>query len=182
MRINHRYDARARLSTVTATDLERRYAFAPINTALGNLVQIAESALPDIPFEGFDPNRLLARFDITADVPPFAKLIVDFSGLFTERVTLSLTGPNVTPVTGGFAVTGSGTIDLLLSDQSQNVHPDPAPVAPVAVSYQIDGIRVYQQIETINANVKFTQVLNREHRFAQPLQFNRNITDYHDNP
>lgn len=181
MRINHRYDARARLSTVTATDLVRRYAFASINTAVGNLVQIADSTLPDIPSEQYDNNRILARFDFTADIPEFAQLIVDFEGLFTPRGTLSLAGASVSSVSGKFAISAPGTIELRLSDQSLNVHPDPAP-GTLPYTYHIHGIRVHQQVETIHADAKFTRTLNRELLFDQPLVFNRNITDYHDNP
>ena len=181
MRINHRYDARARLSTVTATDLERRYAFADITTKLIDVEQVAASVLPDIGFEEFDNNRLIARFNLIAEIPSFAQLIFDVSGLFTERGRITLSGANVTGTYQTFSVTGPGIINVLLTDQSTNVHPDPDP-GTVKVDYQLDGVRVYQQIETINGDVKFTRTLERVLSFPQPMSFTRNVTDFRDNP
>lgn len=181
MRINHRYDARARLSTVTATDLERRYAFADIPTELTDVEQVAASVLPDIALEQFDNDRLIARFNLIAEIPPFAQLVFDVSGLFTNRGTIKLAGANVSGTYQIFSATGPGLINVLLSDQSTNVHPDPDP-GTVQVDYQLDGVRVYQQVETINSDVKFTRTLDRVLLFPQPMSFTRNVTDFRDNP
>jgi len=181
MRINHRYDARARLSKVTATDLERRYAFADIPTELIDVEQLADSILPDIGLEDFDNDRLIARFNLVAEIPSFAQLIFDVSGLFTDRGRISLSGANVSGSFQTFSVTGPGLINVLLTDQSTNVHPDPDP-GTVQVNYQLDGVRVYQQIETVNSDVKFTRTLDRALRFPQPMNFTRNVTDFRDNP
>lgn len=181
MRINHRYDARARLSTVTATDLERRYAFADIPTELIDVEQVAASTLPDIPLEDSDNNRLIARFNLIAEIPPFAQLIFDVSGLFTDRGRITLSGANVSGTFQTFSVSGPGIINVLLSDDSTNVHPNPDP-GTVQVDYQLDGVRVHQQIETVNGDVKFTRTLDRVLRFPQPMNFTRNVTDFRDNP
>ena len=181
MRINHRFDARARLSTVTATDLERRYAFADIPTELIEVEQVAPSVLPDIALESSDNDRLIARFNLVTEIPAFAQLIFDVSGLFTNRGRITLSGANVSGTFQTFSVTGPGLINVLLTDHSTNVHPAPDP-GTVQVDYQLEGVRVYQQIETINADVKFTRTLDRALRFPQPMNFTRNVTDYRDNP
>lgn len=186
MRINHRYDARARISTVNATDLLRRYAFAPVGVAISSVVPLeTASVLPRLEEQERDDNREICRFDLSSTLPEYAVLKIDFVGLFTERGTLSLIGDNITANFGqSYSLTASGTtqVTLRLSDGSKNVFPAALGPQPTTVQYKIEGIRIHQQVETINNNVSFTRTLNQELRFPQPFNYTRTVTDYRDNP
>lgn len=166
MRINHRFDSRARLSTVGAGDLLRRYAFAQFRVSVANVATLAPTALPNIGEEDSDSQRLLARLDLTVEAPDFATIGIGFD--FEGGGTLSLSG-------------SGPTYDLLLTDRSRNTHPDNNPGTRTVI-YTIRGLMITEQVERIGDEITLRKTHNRPLPFPQPLVFTRQITDYFDNP